>query len=226
MSPIERTWCGRLLTGGFVVFMIGAVFWRSGFQAPEAADALRSMAEHRVAWLWIHSWIAAGTILAVAGLTAWAEIQRQAGERLATPVGVMLFAVGALLWLAAIGLRVTVEAWAAQEAASGAIPAIFFPLHRLAGVFYAAHMILAYGAAILLGLGVLRSKILPDRLGKAGLIGGAVFLASFVVFAGGPFGMPFLAQLYTLALGLTLLRAPIPLRLPQGVDEGRERDAV
>lgn len=214
MASIERMWCGRLLVGGFGAFMIGAVFWRLEFQAPAAADALRSIAEHHTVWLWIHGWLALGTVIAIAGLIAWAEIQRQAGERLATPIGAMLFAVGALLWLAAIGIRVTVEDWAAGETIKGAIPAIYHPLHHLAGVFYAAHMILAYGSAILLGLGVLRSKILPDRLGKAGLICGAMFLAGFLVFAGGPFGMPFLAQLYTFALGLTLLRASVPSRMP------------
>src|SRR5262245_37084960 len=78
---------GWLLCAGFIVFMVGAVLWRPGwFQAPLLSDQLKNVASHASAWTWIHVWIAAGVVTTLGGLAAWVELQRQAGERVATPV--------------------------------------------------------------------------------------------------------------------------------------------
>jgi hypothetical protein len=191
------------------VFLVGAVFWKPvEFQMPQLADTLRNVGHRPRLWLWIHVWIAAGVVLTTAGLVVWTEGQRAAGELVATPVGLLLYQVGALLWLVALAMRVTVQPWAAAEVlATGQVPAVYPSLHRLAGALYAAHMALSYLSASALGLGILRSGVLSARAGWTGVIAGAVCAIGFVALGGGPFAMPVLAHAYTCALGVMILRA-------------------
>src|SRR5262245_51436248 len=106
MSLNPARFCGGLLVSGFVVFMVGALFWRFAFQGPDMTETLRSIGAERGRWFWIHTWIAAGTVLSSAGLVVWIDVQRRAGETLLTPIGVAIFLIGAVLWLIAIGIRV------------------------------------------------------------------------------------------------------------------------
>jgi len=204
----EARSCGWLLCAGLILFMVGAVLWRpSWFQAPLLSDQLKSVAAHRTTWIWIHAWFAAAVVVTTAGLSVWVELQRQAGERLATPIAFTLYLVGAVLWLVAIALRLTVQQWASGQAVAGLVPDVYPSIHRLSGLLYAAHMVLSYVSFAALGGGVLRSGILGPGPGWVGVVGGGAFAVGFVAFGGGPFGPPFLAHLYTFVLGVQLLRA-------------------
>jgi hypothetical protein len=198
--------CGWLLIAGLVVFFVGAAAWSLGFQASALTETLRNVANAPLRWWWIHGWMAAGVVVTGSGLIAWTEIQRQAGERLATPIALAMYWTGAVLWLVAIALRVTVQNWAADEVMAGNLPAVYPPLHRFAGALYSVHMILSYLSAVVLGAGVLRSGLPSVAVGWAGVVGGSVFAAGFIVARGGLFGMPFLAHVYTCVLGVALLR--------------------
>lgn len=204
----EARSCGWLLCAGLVVFLVGAVVWRPAlFQAPLLSDQLKNVAAHRVAWLWIHAWLAAGVVVTTAALSVWVELQRQAGERLATPIAFTIYLVGAVLWLAAMAMRITVQEWAARQAVEGVVPDIYPSIHRLGGLLYAVHMVLSYAAFVALGAGVLRSGIIGRGLGWGGVVGGGGFFVGFLALGGGPFAPPFLAHVYTFALGVALLRA-------------------
>jgi hypothetical protein len=204
----EAKTCGWLLCAGLVVFMVGAVLWRpSWFQPPLLSDQLKSVATHPAVWTWIHVWLAAGVVTTTAGLAVWVEVQRQAGERLATPVAFTLYAVGAVLWLVAMAQRLTVQEWAGGQALQGIVPEVYPSIHRLSGLLYGAHMFLSYLSFALLGAGVLRSGTLGTGIGWVGIAGGGALALGFLAFGGGPFGPPFLAHVYTFALGVKLLRA-------------------
>jgi hypothetical protein len=206
MHENRARFCGSLLAAGLVVFMIGAVFWQFTFQLPVLADTLRSVGAESARWLWIHAWLAGGVVITMAGLSVWVEIQRDAGEKSRTPAGVTLYLVGAILWLIAIGIRVTIQAWAADEVLEGrGVPAIYPAIHRLAGLLYAAHMLLSYVSTFLLGLGVVSSGVLSKRTGWLGVVGGSVFSLGFLLARGGPFAPPFMAHLYSCWLGSMLL---------------------
>jgi hypothetical protein len=207
MSVNPQRFCAILLISGLVVFMVGAVLWKLDFQSRDLGHVLRSVAAERGRWLWIHAWIAAGVVLSVGGLVAWVDVQRQAGESTLTPVAVAIFALGAVLWLVAIGMRVTVQDSAAAEVLAGAgVPSGYPALHRLAGLLYAAHMLLSYLSVAVLGWGVLNSGVLSARTGWAGIAGGSVGAVGFVLLQGGPFAPPFMAHVYSCALGVLLLR--------------------
>lgn len=198
---------GWLLCMGLVIFMVGAVGWRTSFQAPPLSEQLKSVAMHPTIWTWIHAWIAVGIVTTTAGLAVWVELQRQAGERLATPIAFTMYLVGAVLWLVAIALRLSVQQWAAGEALRGLVPDVYPSIHRLSGLLFAAHMLLSYLSFAALGAGVLRSGILGRGVGWAGVAGGGVLALGFLAFRGGPFAPPFLAHVYTFVLGFKLLRA-------------------
>src|SRR5438876_897050 len=140
----EARTCGWLLCAGLVVFMVGAVLWRpSWFQAPLLSDQLKSVATHPKLWTWIHVWLAAGVLVTTAALALWVEVQRQAGERLVTPLAFTLYLIGALLWLIAMALRLSVQQWAASQALQGTVPDVYPSIHRLGGLLYGVHMVLS-----------------------------------------------------------------------------------
>jgi hypothetical protein len=198
---------GWILCAGLVVFMVGAVLWRpSWFEAARLSDQLKNVAAHPAVWTWIHVWMAAGVVVTTAGLAVWVEVQRQAGERLATPIAFTLYLIGAICWLVAIALRLTVHEWAAGQAVQGVVPEVSPAFHRLSGLLYAAHMVLAYLAFAALGAGVLRSGILGRGFGWTGVAGGGACALGFLLLRGGPFAPPFIAHVYTFVLGIKILR--------------------
>ena len=203
----DASWTARLLVAGLVIFFIGAALWLpSEFQAASLVDCLRHIAARPARWRWIHAWMACGLVIELAGVRGLCELLREAGERLATPIAATLFQTGAVLWLLAMALRVTIQEWAATETIDGALPAVYPSVHRLAGLLHASHMILSYLAAAGLGAGVLRSGILPSWLGWTGVVAGSSFALAFGAFRVGLLGMPFLALVYPCLLGVQLWR--------------------
>src|SRR5262245_19940298 len=206
MADSQR-FCGWLLVSGFAVFMVGALLWKLDFQDPVLVSTLRSVGNAPGRWLWIHSWIAAGVVLSVAGLAAWTELQRRVGAPVLASVGTTIFLIGAVLWLIAIALRVSIQVWAASEVVAGReLPPVYPAIHRLMGLLYAAHMLLSYVSVVVLGWNVLNSNVLSARAGWSGIIGGGAAAIGFVALRGGPFAPPFLAHIYTCALGVLLIR--------------------
>jgi hypothetical protein len=199
---------GWLLCAGLILFMVGAVFWRpSWFEAALLSDQLKSVAAHGTVWSWIHIWMAVGVLATTAGLAVLTELQREAGERLATPIAFTLYLAGALFWWVAMALRLTVQQWASRQALQGIVPDVYPSMHRLAGLLYAAHMVLSYLSFVALGTGILRSGLLGRGVGWTGVAGGGALVVGFIALRGGPFAPPFLAHLYTFVLGVSLLRA-------------------
>jgi hypothetical protein len=208
--PNEARWCGWLLFAGLLLFMVGAVRWNLRYQATRLEDALQTIARESGRWMWIHAWMAAGVLTTVAGLALWMDVQRSLGECIVTPIGFYEFLIGAVLWLTALVLRVTVADWAARETVIREVPSAYPPFHAANAVLHASHMVLAYVAAALFGVGVLRAGVLPGAVGWVGIACGVSFAVGFVVRGRSHFGFlgaPFLALVYPFALGMCLLRS-------------------
>jgi hypothetical protein len=185
-----------------VTFTIGAVRWRLGYeQALELSLPLKASDTWRLRW--IHYWMMIGVALTSVGLAATALLARSLWG---VAAGV-LYAMGATAWLIAITFRLTVEEWASAEAVTtGKVPSIYPPLAAWSGGLYGLHMTTAYVSAVPLGIMIVIEDLGPAWLGWAGAVWGTACATGFVVTRGaGPFSPPFLAHLFTGAVGLTLL---------------------
>jgi hypothetical protein len=191
-----------LLVSGLVTFTTGAVRWRLEYEQPlEKSLPLKASTTGRLRW--IHYWMMIGVALTSVGLAAIALMTRSSWG----VVAAVLFAIGATAWLIAIIFRLTVEEWAAAEAAAtGIVPSIYPPLAAWSGGLYGLHMTTAYVSAVPLAIMIAIEDLGPAWLGWAGAVWGTGAAAGFVITRGaGFFSPPILAHLFTGAVGLTLL---------------------
>jgi hypothetical protein len=197
---------GTVLVAGLVLFFVGAGAWRPAYDRP-FTETLPAIRRDRARWRWIHVWMIVAMLTTPAGLAAFAAV---VDEQLATTIVVIaavVYALGAVCWIASLTFRLTVPPWAAAvAAATGAPPDAAEPLNRWATWLYSVHMCSAYAASAVLGAAVLADGVLPTWLGWAGVVWGPVFLVGFVTpRVAVAFRPPFWAHLYTGAVGVALL---------------------
>jgi hypothetical protein len=193
---------GWLLVAGFVAFMSGAVRWRIEYEQP-MERALPLMHGDRRRLRWIHWWMVAAMFLTVSGLGGVAWLVADAGAT-AAAIG---YAMGAVLWVAALLFRLTVGEWAAEHTVNaGAVPEIYEPFARLAGLGHGVHMVSAYVSAVPLGWSMYGSGLIPAWLAVAGTAWGLAMSSAFLFpptrFVAAP---PFWAHTFTLSVGIALL---------------------
>jgi hypothetical protein len=195
-----------LLVMAFFVFLIGAGFWIvREFEQPLAAR-LRAVAIHRRRWIWIHSWMVAGTIVSVAAVTLLARLLRDDGGALLATTGQMLFAAGGIAFLGSLTVGLTGTPGAASVfARTGVVPPAYLSWRRLGNALYVLHMLLSYATFALLGGAMLNGSLLPAWLGWFGVALGVVALVGFLLARGGPFAPPILAHSFGLLVGIVML---------------------
>jgi len=190
-----------LLTGG-IAFIIGAFSppWEQWYSPLKRS--LQVIGEHRTAWIWIHIWFVIGVVLTILGTVAYAFARAKTGTGALLPALVATsFTIGAVLWLASIAFRLTVQVWAAGEVLTGdTIPAGYEAQHRFSGVLFAMYMALAYLACAGLGWDVLRTGLVARWAGW--------FSIAFGLSAGAVVGrnIPFFVHIPFMIVGVLLLR--------------------
>jgi hypothetical protein len=200
---------GWTLTAGFVTFLIGAAGWRMAYELP-LEESLRVVAEDRRRRRWIHLWMIPATFMTAAGVAGVPLLVRSDGLAVAIALmAAVVYALGAVCWIASLVFRLTVVPWAAERTVTdGRVPEVFPALDAWAGSLYVVHMASAYASFALLGSAVLAHGVLNPWIGWTGVILGLGSLAGFVAtHAAGPFNPPILAHLYPLILGIVLLTA-------------------
>jgi hypothetical protein len=130
----------------------------------------------------------------------------RADDRYFGLAGAATFALGAALWLVALCFHLTVGEWAAAEtASSGSIAPGYEPLRRWADALYAAHMLLGYSAAGLLGAALLAAAVTPRWFASAEVAVAAACALGFAAFRGGTFAPPILVHALTAAIGIAVV---------------------
>ena len=204
--PTQLRVAGGLFLAGGLTFLLGAASPPQEQWSAPPLRALQVIAAHPVAWLWIHACFATAVVLTILGFGAFAFA-------LATvPRGALLavlsrdaYLAGAFLWLANIGFRVTVQAWAAAELVrSGALPPSYLPGQQWVDALFALYITLAYLADAAVGWIALRTAIAPRWTGW--------FAIAFGLTAGGIVGasIPALVHLPLMIVGGNLIRRPRP----------------
>jgi hypothetical protein len=197
---------GWVLVGGFVLFLVGAGGWRMEYEQP-LPEALRVIHGDRRRRAWIHLWMIPAMFATSAGVAGYAA---NAADGVAAALALMaavVYAMGAVCWVASLAFRLTVVPWAAERTVEDGDPPAGFPaLDAWAGSLYVVHMVSAYAAFAVVGASVLVAGELPSWVGWLGLGWGLAFGAGFVAtrFAG-VFNPPIWAHTYTLLLGVMLL---------------------
>ncbi|HLF20578.1 MAG TPA: hypothetical protein VI704_07295 [Bacteroidota bacterium] len=202
----ELHYAGWLLIGGWILFWIGAFSppyrqWTSPLK-----EYLEIAGTHRWNWYWIHTCFVIGVLLTVAGCQLLDTALYQSGERMFSRLGSSSYFFGALLWIASIAFRVTVDLSAGKMTVeTGVMPAWIEPLHQWSGLLFAVYMMLAYLSIASFGQSLLSTAVIAGWVawmcvifGIAGAIG---FIVRFPLFA-----PPLMVHLPLGVLGIYLVR--------------------
>jgi hypothetical protein len=196
---------GSVLVAGLGTFLVGATAWRLVYQGP-LQESLPVVHRDRRRWVWIHVWMVAAMLVTFAGWAGLVVVVEDPAATVLTAMAAAVYVSGGVCFIASLAFRLTVVPWAAEQTvAVGAVPDGFAAYDRWSGALYCIHMLSAYVASAVLGLGVLVDDTLPTWLAWAGVGWGLVFASGLVAtrFAG-PFNPPFWAHLYTGTLGVAL----------------------
>ena len=197
---------GTLLVAAFVVFLVGAGFWLvREFERP-LEEMLPAVEARRRRWIWIHSWMVAGTLVSVLAMTSLVRFLGDDEGVVPASTALVVFASGCLAFLVSLAIRLTSTPRAADETVrTGTVPEAYRSRHRLASALYTGHMLLSYATFSLLGGAMLAGSLFPRWLGWFGVVAGLIGLAGFTLLRGGPFGPPIIAHSFGLLTGIVLL---------------------
>lgn len=166
---------------------------------------LRLVHEHPRPWRWATLSFIAAILVTLFGLDLLAGLLRGAGEPGFSEIGLLAFAIGAVLWVTHLAARLAVDPWTGKDlAAKGAIPDAFAPLSRWNGAMFIIFTILAFGGVLAFGAAILVTPLLPEWLGWATILytpGGLALLAITLD------SLPIMHHLMSLVMGIVLLHS-------------------
>jgi hypothetical protein len=131
----------RLAAG---LFIVGAVvFWVGARTFPGLA--LDRVAANLPGHLWTSVNFLLATIITLVGLALLTLVLREAGDRVLSAVGLLLFGFGSVFWVLHLAFRMTIVVQAAEAwSASAAAPDWFEPWSAWAALLFGIYSVLAY----------------------------------------------------------------------------------
>lgn len=164
---------------------------------------LRLVHEHPRPWFWATISFIGAILVALFGLGLLAGLLHDAGDPGFADVGLLAFAVGAMLWVIHLAERLTVHPWAGKELAmKGVIPEVYRALSTWTWAMFLIFTVLAFVGVIAFGGSILASSLLPHWLGWAAIIYSALGL---VILAITRDALPIMHHLMPLVFGIVLL---------------------
>jgi hypothetical protein len=164
---------------------------------------LRLVHEHPRPWFWATLSFIGAILVALFGLGLLANLLHDAGDPGFANVGLLAFAVGAMLWVIHLAERLTVHPWAGKELASKrVIPDIYTALSTWTWAMFLIFTVLAFVGVMAFGGAILASSLLPHWLGWAAIIYSALGL---VILAITRDALPIMHHLMPLVFGIVLL---------------------
>jgi hypothetical protein len=213
----ERRFTGMALLLGAVLFLVAAfrpITDSKGtpvyFLPPR--KYLFVVFTHSTLWQWASILFIGGTIVTILGLALLTMQLRDAGDRAFSQLGLLAFALGAVLWFIDVAFRLSVDLWAAQEIArTAAIPDYYVPLTRWTHTLFNIHTTLSLAALLAYGGALLTTRVLPHWVGWLTIV---YALAGSGVLAYTHDFVPLVHYLLTIVIGILLLlrRSELPAR--------------
>jgi hypothetical protein len=198
---------GSLLVAGLLIGLLAVVIMIASGAAPGFAavgGALEAMAPYADTFRLLNGIYSATWIFLLLGFALLARLLARAGEEQLALLAFTLALITTVTGVLHGSFHVGLTTWAAEEAGrTGSIPEIYQPLRAWAdGAFR-----LGYGgsfvAIALIGWGILRSGILSPSLGWIAIGWSVLWLAAFLLRAGGAPAVPFIMPA---VIGIALLR--------------------
>jgi hypothetical protein len=179
---------------------------------PQAA--LDVVLHHQALWWWTNTLFMVGTLVTMLGLALLTVVLRQAGDRIFSRLGLLLFVVAATLWVIQRAVPLSIDPVAAQELArTRVMPDYYVPLTLWTDALFVIHSLLVYSAFIAYAGAILSTRLLPRWLGWLALIYSLLGLGLTGFTAGGIPG-PWFQYVLPLVMGIVLLtrreQAPSP----------------
>lgn len=182
---------GILLVASFLVLLLALIILIASGAFPAFSAGLRgSLAEkvpYSATFRLLNLFWTVGWIVQLLGFGLLARLLLRAGdESLAIPAIIAVF-VAAILGVLHRTFHMSVETWAAEEAArAGSVPASYEPLRVWIGgafrIAYVLHLLAVAG----FGWGILRTGLLAPWVGQAAIGWSLVWVVSYLVGAGAP----------------------------------------
>jgi hypothetical protein len=182
---------GILLVSSFLILLLALIILIAsgslpGFSA-NLQGSLAKMAPYastfrRLDLLWTLGWI-----LQLLGFSLLAHLLLSAGEEQLGILSFIAVFVAALLGVLHGTFHMSVETWAAEEAArTGSIPEIYAPMELwIGGSFRIAYWLQLVGVAGF-GWGILRAGLTPSWVGWAAIVWSILWIAGYLVGVGAP----------------------------------------
>jgi hypothetical protein len=175
---------------------------------------LEVVLHHQMLWWWTNAFFMGSTLVTLLGLALLTTLLRQAGDHIFSHLGLILFVLGATLWLIQRAVPLSIDPWAAQQMArTGVMPDYYVPLTLWTQALFVIYTILVYCALTAYGGAVLATGVLPRWIGWLAIVYGLANLGLLGVTGDAP---PFLYYLLPTVIGILLLmrRDQGPTRSP------------
>jgi hypothetical protein len=209
MSTLLRTEqraAGGLLLGSLLILVLAAILMVvsgaiAGFR-PIIQGSLAAVAPYVATFRLLITLFIIGWIIQLLGLRMFTRLMAKAGEDQLALVAFSLILVAVVLAILYSSFRMSVELWATQQAARvGALPTLYEPLRSWSSDIFRFAYRMHFVAMLMLGWGILRSRLLSPTLGWATIGWSGLCLIGALLGMGVP-ALPFLMPA---AIGVALL---------------------
>ena len=187
---------------GFVALAAASAGVPAAIWTGPPEDSLPLIARHATIWRLANIGFVVATVLTAAGLFGlpWSLGEHGTGLALAAAVG---YAMAGTAWLIALFIRLGITPGvAASYVANGSVDPAFAPLAALAGVLFAAFIVIGCSSLTALGVAALLGGALPIWVGWTTLSAGAAILVGYLVMGD---TLPAFVYLPTILLGIVQL---------------------
>ncbi|MGD2047849.1 MAG: hypothetical protein PVH03_00040 [Chloroflexota bacterium] len=182
---------GILLISSFLILLLALIIliasgalpaFSAGLQGSIAEKAPYAATFRRLNLLWTVGWI-----IQLLGFGLLARLLLRSGEEQLGVLAFIAILVSTILGLLHGTFHMSVETWAAQEAArTGSIPDVYEPLEVWIGssfrIAYVLHLVALAG----FGWGILRARLVAPRVGWVAIGWSIIWLVGYLVGAGAP----------------------------------------
>ena len=220
----ERQIAGSLLIAGTLLFFAGLCVLVLGENFIEDLSSslqqhLVIVSEHAGAWKLGWALLMGGVTSTILGLALLATLLREAGNRVLSSLGLLLFLLGAVVWLPNMAFRLSEAIWAGQGVStrSGSTALDFYEvLVDWGSMLLSVYTVFAFVAMVAFGVAIARTALLPRWVGWVTVLWSVVWLGMFLLTLE---AIPALHQFMPLLIGFSLLLARHPVPASQGDQE-------